>query len=479
MKGLPLVPAIKIIDYLSIEDVLNMKLVNKWFYRIINENVRIKDLVISNNGHVPYNRIFFYTWHPINLQHLIEYDIRDEYLNFNQPLILSQLKQLYIKSCNITLETLNSFDRLVHLEIIKSEIKSISDDNVLRLPTLEILNLFEPENNDNNLLVDATKLQALKIGSFCVDLVHPESITFLEVNWYSDCKHFLPKCINLQHFYCRDFDSNVLSEFNLIKNLLKLKSIHLDNPSSIFVSLINEKKRLNKDLRIYFLNLEFDELPERLANIDSEDFYIDKDTIQYYVEHYSRLAVHCPFVDYIHYHRLGECFNQIQENFMKRFVNCSFLIVNEKTNDLDQLVRVLGECKTITSLNVPSSLGQHFFDFNLYNLCPNIDTLYINGEQVLNCEFILKFKNIRHLAVNQIESIEFVKRFAESRKKIYVDFSYFYNRDLFRITFTNWFGKYMTGSYVATRIVNGQEKVSFVLKSLDDLYKLGTYLDDR
>ena len=89
MEVLPLVPAIKIIDYLSIEDILNLKLVNKWFNQFINDNVKIEHLVLSNNGHVPYNRIFFYTWHPINLQHLIEYDMEDDYLNFNRPLILS------------------------------------------------------------------------------------------------------------------------------------------------------------------------------------------------------------------------------------------------------------------------------------------------------------------------------------------------------------------------------------------------------
>ena len=472
MEGLPLVPAIKIIDYLSIEDILNLKLVNKWFNQFINDNVKIEHLVLSNNGHVPYNRIFFYTWHPINLQHLIEYDMEDDYLNFDRPLILSQLKQLYIKSCNITLETLNSLDGLVHLEIINSEIMSIANSDVLRLPMLEILNLNESDN-DSNLLVDSTKLQALKICTFCVDLVHPESITFLEVNWYSECEHFLPKCINLQHFYCRDLDSIVLSEFNLIKNLSKLESIHLDKPSATFVSLVNEKMRFNKDLRIYFLNLEFDELPKRLADTDLEDFFIDNDTIQYYAEHYSRLANHCPFVDCIHYHHLGECFDRIQENFMKRFINCFCLIVDEKVNDLDQLVRVLGECKTITSLHLPSSLGQHFFDFHLYNLCPNIDALNINGKQVLNCEFILKFKNILRLSVNQIESIELVRRLVESPKKIYVEFSYFYNRDSFRITFS----KYITGCYCAIAIFKGREKVSFVLKSLDDLYKLETYLN--
>ena len=153
MNDLPLIPAMKIIDYLSFEDVLNLKLVNKWFYGIINENVKIKELVISTNYDLPPNRRWFYSYDLINLQNLIKYDLfhneldnndsdntdsnNNVYLNLNQP-ILGQLKQLCIFNTKIILETLNSLDRLAHLEIFKSEIKSITDNNVLSLPMLEI-----------------------------------------------------------------------------------------------------------------------------------------------------------------------------------------------------------------------------------------------------------------------------------------------------------------------------------------------------
>ena len=75
MDDLPLMPAMKIIDYLSIEDVLNLKLLNKWFYKIINGNVRIKELVISSHDRVPYNTRWFYTYDLINLENLVRYDL--------------------------------------------------------------------------------------------------------------------------------------------------------------------------------------------------------------------------------------------------------------------------------------------------------------------------------------------------------------------------------------------------------------------
>ena len=140
MNDLPLIPAMKIIDYLSIKDIMNLKLVNKWFYGIINGNVRIKELVITTYGSQP-NRRCFYTYDLINLQNLFEYDLDDNaYLNLNQP-ILGQIKQLCIFNTTINFEILNSLDQLVHIEIIESEIKSITDNKTLSLPMLKILNL--------------------------------------------------------------------------------------------------------------------------------------------------------------------------------------------------------------------------------------------------------------------------------------------------------------------------------------------------
>ena len=159
MEDLPQIPVMKIIDYLSIEDILNLKLVNKWFYQIINENVRINDLVISTQDDLPYNRRWFYTCDLINLKDSIKYVSNYNIylnLNLNKP-VLSQLKQLFISYTPITLKTLNSLDRLVHLEIIECKIENIfsffpeciSDNNVLSLPMLEIFNLYATDLKKN------------------------------------------------------------------------------------------------------------------------------------------------------------------------------------------------------------------------------------------------------------------------------------------------------------------------------------------
>ena len=124
MEGLPLIPAMKIIDYLSIKDVLNLKLVNKsirLLMRIWESNIYLYLLMI----HFLTKDGFILMIQLIN-RFLFKYCPKKHvYLNLNQP-VLSQLKQLFILSTIINLETLNSFDRLVHLEISESTIKSIS-----------------------------------------------------------------------------------------------------------------------------------------------------------------------------------------------------------------------------------------------------------------------------------------------------------------------------------------------------------------
>ena len=473
MDDLPLIPTLNIINYLSIKDILNLKLVNKWFYQFINENVRIKELVIAPHDCAPYHRRWFYTCDLISLQNLIKYDYHcNVYFNLNQP-FLSKLKQLYLYYIGISLETLNSLDQLVHLEIIDSYIDSITDKDVLSLPMLEIFNYEDSECNEY-IIIDSTKLQRLRL--YCphlfdnnIKIVHPESITYIEFYFYYSYTDLLSSCINLQHLYCHSIDSGDLEEFNLIKNLSKLKSIHLNASREAFASLAKEKKCFNKDLKIYFRSLEFDEpdeLPDELRDgPDESDCAEDRDCldenlIPYYVEYYSRLADQCLFVKIVNYNHLERYFNQIPENFMKRFVDLKEFIVTRDVDNLDQLIRVLGECKTIRNLKLHSSLGQHFFDSHLYDLCPNVRTLDIIGEEVLNCEFILKFKNTWVFTIYQTESIEFATRLDESHENIRVEFGYFNNRDLFKIII--W--KRKNGNH-GIRITKGEESLD--LDSID------------
>ena len=460
MDDLPLVPAMRIIDYLSIDDILNLKLLNKWFYRIINGNVRIKDLVLSNCDDLPYNRRWFYTYDLVSLQRLMK---RDSFQNANlfleQSIISNQLKRLYIYQANLTFDLLNSFQKLVHLEIIDSELNCMVGDNVLRLPMLEILNLDRPIiRHFYNIIVDSPKLRRLRFTAFPfydTEFSHPESIDYLEVGSYDECKKFLQFCVNLEHFYCSNLYLDDLNKFNHLvkKRLTKLKSIHFVGSRDAFVKLVHENERIKKDLKLYFHNLEFDKLPDEL---DFDNWSIlDHKMGKFYAQYYSRLADHCPFVKKINYNDLEEHFNKIPENFLSRFVNFDSLIVRDEVNDLDQLIKVLGDCKTIRYLELHSSFGQQFFDSHLFDLCPNIDSLLIHGSQVLDFEFVFKFKNICRFSVDQTLPIELAKRLIQNFKSI--DDLEFYHRDVFRIAID----KYTIPPFLRLIINNETKRIHF------------------
>ena len=57
---------------------------------------------------------------------------------------------------------MNPLDQFVHLESINTYFKIITNNNVLSLPILEILNLCLLEYEQ---LIDSTKLHALKLNS--------------------------------------------------------------------------------------------------------------------------------------------------------------------------------------------------------------------------------------------------------------------------------------------------------------------------
>ena len=448
MEDLPLVPAMKIIGYLSIEEISKLKLVNKWFYQLINENVKIENLVISTYDDLPYNRRWFYTYDLVSLQQLIENkSFRQTSLLLKQSIISNQLKRLYIYEAQILLEVLNSFDKLIHLEMIDFAVESITRNNVLRLPMLEILYL-EWSNEfglENLLVIDLPKLRRFKLQSSCIhgsfmELTHPDSIQCLEVNSFDECRNFLSFCINLQHFYCANLYLDNLNNFiKPVRKLTKLRSIHLNGEKDVYAILELKKESFNKDLKIHFGNLEIGVLPDEL---DFDNWSIlDHKMINLYAKYYSKLADYCPHVSEINYNDLEACFNKLPDNFTNKFPNFDFLVAHKEVNNLNQLIKVLDECKTIRKLKLHSSLGQRFFDCNLTDLCPNIVKLKVLGNQVLDFEFVFKFKNICRISIDQTLPIELAKRLIQSFKSL--KRLEFYHRDVFEIHITNYCNLYL------------------------------------
>ena len=141
--------------------------------RIIDENVKIRNLLVSTCDDLPYNQRWFYTDDLINRQQIMK-NKSFKQIDFllRKSIISNQLKRLYVYRTKVIVKSLNSLDKLIHLEIHASDIERKADD-VLKLPMLEILHLGKPKKSFcQDLIIDSPKLQSLKLGSFLDGWLH-------------------------------------------------------------------------------------------------------------------------------------------------------------------------------------------------------------------------------------------------------------------------------------------------------------------
>ena len=401
-----------ILNQLDLYDILNCKLVNKKFYSTILDYVRIKDeLIVSDCDYSPLNRRWFFTYESVSLKNLIKCDClnRTEFM-LNQPIISNQLEQLYIYRSFISIELLNRFIKLQHLEINDSMIK-IENCNVLKLPDLKIFNIKRPDSQNKNLTFDLPKLQKLQINEHDnFKLKDAKSLNYLESEFFSNCSNFIESAINLEHLYCKFIDLESLSD-SLLQKLTKLKSICFYKYNDTFNELNRQKEQFNSDVKIYYLAVESNSPPDFQFSSCLNDKSLD-----YYIRNYDRIADFIPFIQSIDYNSLEKVSNQLPNDFLKKFVDLNRLFANEKINNVDYLISVLREFDTISHLKLNTTLSQNFYDNILFDLNPNIEALEIgrmnDEDEILNCEFLFKFKNIKTFCVEQQLSNDFLEKFS-------------------------------------------------------------------
>ena len=411
-----------ILNQLSLDDILNCKLVNKQFYSIIVNHVRIKDeLVVSDCDYLPLNRRWFYTYHFISLYNLIKFECLDQIeFMLNQSIISNQLKQFYVYESCISFKLLNHFKRLEQLEIVKSFIQNEHGENILKLPNLKIFFirfLHLPESHlrsklTQNLVFDLPNLRKLKIDGFHeafeFSLKDATNLSHLELKHFSNSSKFIESAINLEYFYCEHLEEQDLKG-NLLEKFEKLKSISLNYYCShAFVAMKRQREEFNRNFKIYYLGIECSCLPS--------DPFSKLELIAFYANNNKHLQDKIQYITTLNYNnRLLEYLNQLPNDFLNRLVNLNRLEV--EIEDANQLAKILKDCKTIISLKLPATLDQSFYD-NMFSLNSNIERLDIFGDAILNLEFIFKFKHLKTFRLDKQLPIEFVIKFLETFKII-------------------------------------------------------------
>ena len=481
MNNLPVELIVMILSELDLKNILKCELINRKFYSIIQNHVKINELIVSNSFYLPFNKIWFHRCELINFQNLIKTNcIHHTEFVLNQPLISNRLQHLYIYQTDISVKLLNRFDKLRRLEV--SLMSQIIDDDcaVVKLSNLKVfcIQFFNEKHSFlEDLEFDLPSLQRLRIDGlkfstffdgFTIDfkLKDASNLIHLETKYLSNCKSFIKKAINLEQLYCDEIEASDLNS-NLLKKLASLKAINFNGDKRAFEELIRQKQHLNKKLEVYYLSINSDRLPSIITatfqNVFYSTLYLDDQLIEYWIKNYDKLADVFPFILSINYNEIENYLHRLPNDFLSKFVNLYRLEVNDKIKDINLLINVLKECKTIDRLEL-HSVSQ--LNSILFDLCPNIVSLTIHKKADLDLNFVFQFQNLKKFAIYQELSYDFIRKFL-STYEVFEAFN-FYKKGHYIVM------HHLEGDSIYMRALDR----GFDLKCVDDLIEQLEELDD-
>lgn len=402
------------LNHLPIKEIFNSRAVCKKWMTIIDSLVHMRTLVIAEDEYkFTLNRKWFGTFQPIDTLHTILCPDISQSIKIESQLrtgLFSSIKQLYIHSNYLSFKSsdlgncLNHFERLETLEILNLE---IHEQSRLVLPNLKVLNISV---RGDLCVLDTPKLEKLKIqflnGIDNIKFLYPDRIKYAE---FQEKRKLLKKFTNLEYLYCKRFDS---IEDDFLANYPNLKQIHFDGDDQVFAKLKAQKDRLrNKELKIFFLGIHYDHLPQYSSAYNRSDLY--EKNVKLLADGYpkNKIADVLPFVEHLNYNICEEHFKQLPKDLLKRFVNLEEVRVTSKINDQPKFIAFLRACSNFSNLKlINSKLNSSFYTVQLPVCCPSLTGLTIKDETIeeLDFDFLFRLGHLTNLVTNKQLSIEFV-----------------------------------------------------------------------
>lgn len=410
--------------YLTYEEVRTCRLVCKHWNELIKKFYKIRQLAVLNSNFYAYPCKFFYTYENVfDCQHKIISSIFNlTKLNLDR---FANLKQLYILYKSVTTDLLNNLKELENVAIRSSRFIQ-SGNNSLNLDNLKVLSIEESELI-NEIVLNVPKLTCLKIFLFKsykskLEFRYPNTIELLEcARYYSLIKSFT----NLKVLYCERLVDLALEPLLTINK--ELNEIHFSGDEHTFYSLKKQSQLLGKnDLKIFFLSANLSDC-DRFLDYDLVDFgmHIDESTVDFYVQNYAQLA-DCLFsIKFVNYNCLEDHFEKIPKNFFKKIVNLYQLEITDAIKDLNQFEVILKECGYLNKIYINTfDLDADFFNHLLPTCCSNIKCLEIKNNRNLNLDFLLKFKSLEAIIIDQNLSTNLIRKLYDKYKIKHLSFYY-------------------------------------------------------
>ena len=435
MDNLPLDLYQSIFNYLRIDDLFNLRLVNKKLNKLL-KDYKIDELFFYDASFYVSHLNYHFDWamskKPVLFRNLIEksklFILRNPFFQIFQIENLKSLKiDKYIGSFfnEFNLEDLNQFYQLVHLEISLTSIRS-KYENRLSLPNL-IFFYFKMKFNKLDLMIDCPSLAFLSLAFKQNDYLdnvrfeHLASIRYLRINRLINNVSIFK---NIECLECK-YDSDI--SVDDLSNFIRLKEVKFrrrkDAENSNLTKIIEYKTTLNEQFKIYHAGIEvladakllpFDE--KKLAEFD---YYFTKLLI---AERNSPnlLADNLSWIRQIQYTNLmnlikifcNENFNLLK--FLDR-LNVKEIKLDRRVEDQGYFISFIKNCLNLNSLHLLSSnLDQKFFE-ELPGLSSSLSYLVVIDQlnaPELNFEFVNRIYNLEHLVTSReidLEEVELEK----------------------------------------------------------------------
>ena len=353
MDDLPELPFKKMLNYLSLEEVIKLRAVSRRWCNMV-DNYKVKSLCYSEVpvGHIYEKNLWARGAYAQNF--IVSTQFESFFKTFGRS-ILSHLKRLRLYAPDLRAESLtafndvlNSFSQLEELDLIgkwNPTWDSKPRELALNLPMLKSVR-FERVKRIEKLTLNAPMLKKVKLNrsSFFLDLVHGESVECLHIEMCF--KYVKVKSLkNLKIIYV-GAESEI--NFHFLSALEQLKEIHLliDNDIPELFELKRQNRRA--DLKIYrrgyLLNGPND--PELLYHPNRFN-----EALYFYVNP-SRLADEMPLSCVLSYTGIWRLAPEFQAIILKRLTGLISINIDGPVQDIDRFLDFMNTFNHIAYLQV-------------------------------------------------------------------------------------------------------------------------------
>lgn len=410
---LPELPFKQVLSYLSLGDRLRMGTVSRSCHQKIH-NTRVSSLCFSDrpSGFILGKSRWISGTFSRNFINSTRFA---SFFNAFRSTILSNLKHL--RFCDLELkinsaifaQTINSFDQLQELTLIRLSLRDYSDQEIefeLNLPMLTGIYLDEVAGIQT-LTLDAPRLREvrlvicdrLRLVITCGESVERLIATRWEYTAVSELKNL--RCLHLG--YHADIDAAILCDLD------QLREVQLISSKSV-KQLFEQRRRYGKavDLKIrmhgYLLNGPDDPAFDFLSTASFEDSIIPM------IANPSRLADGVSFWRDIPYTKIEHVAPELVNNLMNKFTEFDKISFFKRVQDIEHLLNIFKNFANISELEFCVHQPQDLFD-RLPEHCAVQKLLicYVHSD----LRFLFKLKHLIHLVVYNSIGVKLIREFFE------------------------------------------------------------------